>query len=96
MNFNIYKFTILSLIDYNNTYLDNNKFDISTLNILKFDISIFDNYNLINEDYLKLNNYKDSIYDFYKTNSNKPRDIILINLDNIINNILSIIDLYSN
>ena len=99
--FGLYKFNILSLITYNNSFFNENnilmnQFDYLTLNITKFDIDVFNEYELINQDYLKLNNYKDSIYDFYtKTNTRLSKDIILINLDNIIDDMMSIIDLYS-
>jgi hypothetical protein len=98
--FNIYKFDILSLIEYNNMFFNENKiidneFDIITLNITKFDINVFNKYDLINQDYIKLNNYKELIYNFYKTNTFISKDIVLINLDNIMNCIISIIEMYS-
>lgn len=98
--FNIYKFDILSLIEYNNMFFNENKiidneFDIITLNITKFDINVFNKYDLINQDYIKLNNYKELIYKFYETNTFISKDIVLINLDNIMNCIISIIEMYS-
>lgn len=99
--FGLYKFNILSLIVYNNSFFNENnilinEFDYLTLNITKFDMDVFNEYDLINQDYLKLNKYKDFIYDFYtKTNTQLSKDIILINLDNIMDNMMSIIDLYS-
>ena len=104
--FNIYKFDILSLIEYNNIFFDenkfpDNKFDILLLNITKLDITIFTEYDLINQDYIQLNNYKDLIYKFYETkcalenNKFMDKDIILLNLDNIMECIISIIEMYS-
>lgn len=99
--FGLYKFNILSLIEYNNSFFNENnilinEFDYLNLNITKFDMDIFNEYELINQDYLKLNKYKDTIYDFYtKTNTQLSKDIILMNLDNIMDNMISIIDLYS-
>jgi hypothetical protein len=98
--FNIYKFDILSLIEYNNIFFDenkisDNKFDILLLNITKFDIDIFNEYDLINQDYIQLNNYKNYIYKFYETNTFISKDIILLNLDNIMDRIISIIEMYS-
>lgn len=98
--FNIYKFNILSLIDYINIFFaDNgildNIFDIDTLNITRNNTDILNNYILISDDYNKLNNYKDSIYEFYKKNNTVSKDIILINLDTIIDNMISIINIYT-
>ena len=99
--FGLYKFNILSLIEYNNSFFTENnvlinQFDYLTLNITKFDMDVFNEYELINQDYLKLNKYKDSVYDLYtKTNTQLSKDIILINLDNIMDDMMSIIDLYS-
>jgi hypothetical protein len=99
--FGLYKFNILSLIEYNNSFFTENnvlinQFDYLTLNITKFDMDVFNEYELINQDYLKLNKYKDSIYDFYtKTNTKMSKDIILINLDNIMGDMMSIMELYS-
>jgi hypothetical protein len=98
--FGIYKFNILSLVEYNNSFFNENnilinEFDYLTLNITKFDIDIFNEYELINQDYIKLNNYKELIYKFYETNTFISKDIVLINLDNIMNCIISIIEMYS-
>lgn len=99
--FGLYKFNILSLITYNNSFFNENnilinQFDYLTLNITKFDIDVFNEYELINQDYIKLNKYKDSIYRLYtKTNTQLSKDIILINLDNIMGDMMSIIELYS-
>jgi hypothetical protein len=80
---------------FNENKIIDNEFDIITLNITKFDINVFNKYDLINQDYIKLNNYKELIYKFYETNTFISKDIVLINLDNIMNCIISIIEMYS-
>ncbi len=103
--FSIYKFNILSTIEYNNIFFNDNKipdntFDILTLNITQFDMDVFNTgkFELIHNDYLKLDKYTDKIFNFYNKNMNSTligKDILLINLDSIMDSIVAIIDLYS-
>jgi len=99
-NINLYKFNILSLIEYNNHFFKNlnidkyYNFNIFELNLFKqhkFDID------LITDDYASIENYNNQIYELYKdVNNIIPSNIILLNLDEIKNNTLLILEqLYS-
>jgi len=106
--FGIYKFNIISLIDYNNLFfksiendLINNKINnliylnIEDLNIVKFNVKSLDNYSLLSDDLNKINLYIDSIYKLYNNVKTLPKDIISINNSSILGSIISIIELHT-
>lgn len=91
-NFIIYKFNILSLIDYNNNFLKNQhinySFDISLLHLSN---STFITYtiDLINDDYHKLEKYNNDIFNISINLKNK--DLLTLNSNSIITDIISLL-----
>ena len=87
-------FIIISLIEYNNIYFaENNRndlvFETKTLNIY----TNTKDMDLLLEDYIKIEEYNQNVYrKFEKLNNILDKNIILLNLDQIVNKMTIIID----